>query len=332
MEQKKTSKYINYIIFIKYRVNCFFYSKIGACRHGDKCNRIHNRPVVSPTILFKHLYQNPPEAIAFAEGNKVSDEALKSALDHFYKFYEEIFIELSNFGELKELNVCDNLGDHMIGNVYAKFSDEEGASKAYSALAGKYYHSNLVQEEYSPVVNFRECRCRNYEEDKCERGGFCNFLHLKHVSHSLIRSLMDEMYDKHPEYRKNKKRSFSRKRKYRKHEHSSSESSLDGYDNYHRKKIIKKWCIKYQRDKELEEKKKETAQAKINLALIEQKLSQTTKKAEDLIQQQNEGKEYIYPKDNLNLIEEKNKLFENNNNSSKEKPNDINNTKTINNN
>ena len=78
------------------------------------------------------------------------------------------------------------------------------------------------------------------------------------------------------------------------HEHSSSESSLDGYDNYHRKKIIKKWCIKYKKEKELEEKKKEAAQAKINLALIEQKLSQTTKKAEDLIQQQNPEKDYIF--------------------------------------
>ena len=255
----------------------------------------------------------------------MSDEALKSALDHFYKFYEEIFIELSNFGELKELNVCDNLGDHMIGNVYAKFSDEEGASKAYNALAGKYYNSNLVQEEFSPVINFRECRCRNYEEDKCERGGFCNFLHLKHVSHGLIKSLMEEMYDKHPEYKKKRKRSYSRKKKHRKHEHSSSESSLDGFDNYHRKKIIKKWCIKYQRDKELEEKKKETAQAKINLALIEQKLSQTTKKAEDLIQQQQE-KEYIYPKEN-NAIKPRNNSFENNNcinNEVKNNPNDIN--------
>ena len=45
----------------------------------------------------------------------------------------------------------------MIGNVYAKFSDEEGASKAYNALAGKYYHSILVQEEFSPVINF--CLC-----------------------------------------------------------------------------------------------------------------------------------------------------------------------------
>ena len=224
---------------------------------------------------------------------------MKSSLDHFYKFYEEIFIELSNFGELKELNVCDNLGDHMIGNVYAKFANEEYASRAYNTLAGKYYHSNLVQEEYSPVVNFKECRCRNYEEDRCERGGFCNFLHLKHVSRTLERSLKDEMYEKHPEYR-DKDKGYNRtgngrnkKRKIR-HEHSSSESSLDGYDNYHRKKIIKKWCVKYKKEKELEEKKKEAAQAKINLALIEQKLIQTTKKAEDLIQQQNPEKDYIF--------------------------------------
>ena len=252
--------------------------------------------MISQTILFKHLYQNPPEAISFAEGNKISDAALKSSLDHFYKFYEEIFIELSNFGELKELNVCDNLGDHMIGNVYAKFANEEYASRAYNTLAGKYYHSNLVQEEYSPVINFKECRCRNYEEDRCERGGFCNFLHLKHVSRTLEKSLKDEMYEKHPEYRRREggdPRGRNRKRKNR-HEHSSSESSLDGYDNYHRKKIIKKWCIKYKKEKELEEKKKEAAQAKINLALIEQKLSQTTKKAEDLIQQQNQEKTFLF--------------------------------------
>ena len=254
--------------------------------------------MISQTILFKHLYQNPKEAISFAEGNKISDKDLKASLDHFYDFYEEMFTELSNFGELLELNVCDNLGDHMIGNVYAKFSSEEYASRAFNTLAGKYYHSNLVQEEYSPVVNFRECRCRNYEEDRCERGGFCNFLHLKHISRSLEKSLKDEMYDKHPEYRRrdwknDPKRGGGRKKKIR-HEHSSSESSLDGFDDYHRKKIIKKWCVKYKREKELEEKKREAAQAKINLALIEQKLSQTTKKAEDLIQQPNPGKDFIF--------------------------------------
>ena len=259
--------------------------------------------MISQTILFKHLYQNPKEAISFAEGNKISDKDLKASLDHFYDFYEEMFTELSNFGELLELNVCDNLGDHMIGNVYAKFSNEEYASRAFNTLAGKYYHSNLVQEEYSPVVNFKECRCRNYEEDRCERGGFCNFLHLKHISRSLEESLKDEMYEKHPEYRrrdwgKDSKRGLEKKKKIR-HEHSSSESSLDGFDDYHRKKIIKKWCVKYKREKELEEKKREAAQAKINLALIEQKLSQTTKKAEDLIQQPNPGKDFIFIDDNI---------------------------------
>ena len=209
-----------------------------------------------------------------------------------------MFIELSNFGELEELNVCDNLGDHMIGNVYAKFTDEKGASNAYNSLAGKYYNGNLVQEEYSPVVNFQECRCRQYEEGKCERGGFCNFLHLKNVNRSLKESLFNEMYERHPEYKINKKKRNEEKKK-KKHKHSSSESSLDSYDSVQRKKIIKKWNIKYQKNKELEEKKKEAAQAKINLALIEQKLMQTSKFAEDFIQPNENKKHYDYNKNNV---------------------------------
>lgn len=38
------------------KVNCPFYFKIGACRYGDKCLRIHNKPPYSQTILFKHMY------------------------------------------------------------------------------------------------------------------------------------------------------------------------------------------------------------------------------------------------------------------------------------
>lgn len=29
------------------KVNCAFYHKIGACRHGDRCNRLHNKPLLS---------------------------------------------------------------------------------------------------------------------------------------------------------------------------------------------------------------------------------------------------------------------------------------------
>ena len=41
----------------KDRVNCPFYFKIGACRHGDRCSRLHNKPSISPTLLFSNMYQ-----------------------------------------------------------------------------------------------------------------------------------------------------------------------------------------------------------------------------------------------------------------------------------
>lgn len=43
----------------KDRVNCPFYFKIGACRHGDRCSRLHNRPTASQTLLLANMYQSP---------------------------------------------------------------------------------------------------------------------------------------------------------------------------------------------------------------------------------------------------------------------------------
>ena len=98
----------------------------------------------SQTEYYKLEDINEIKDLSFLEGNDVSDKDLKEALKHFENFYEEIFLELSNFGELKELNVLDNLSEHLIGNVYAKFNDEDSASKAFKALEGTYYHSEMV--------------------------------------------------------------------------------------------------------------------------------------------------------------------------------------------
>ncbi|CAM9133193.1 unnamed protein product, partial [Lampetra planeri] len=65
----------------KDKVNCSFYFKIGACRHGDRCSRLHNKPTFSPEVVTE---------------------------------MEE------KYGEVEEMNVCDNLGDHLVGNVYVK--------------------------------------------------------------------------------------------------------------------------------------------------------------------------------------------------------------------
>uniref|UniRef100_A0A0V0GZ12 Putative ovule protein n=1 Tax=Solanum chacoense TaxID=4108 RepID=A0A0V0GZ12_SOLCH len=58
---------------------------------------------------------------------------------HFEDFYEHLFEELNNYGEIENLNICDNIVDHMVGNVYVQFREEEQAAKALKNLTGRLY-------------------------------------------------------------------------------------------------------------------------------------------------------------------------------------------------
>ena len=40
--------------------------------------------------------------------------------EHFDLFYEDIFMELAKYGEIEEMNVCDNVGDHLVGSKCEK--------------------------------------------------------------------------------------------------------------------------------------------------------------------------------------------------------------------
>mmetsp|Transcript_43315 Transcript_43315/g.67851 ORF Transcript_43315/g.67851 Transcript_43315/m.67851 type:complete len:319 (+) Transcript_43315:1351-2307(+) len=136
------------------------------------------------------MYQHPnasevqqgPTSMVQASENKVVQ-------DHFDDFFEEVFEELEKFGKIDELNVCANLGDHMIGNVYVKYEEEEHAEKALTALNGRFYAGRLIMAEYSPVTDFREARCRMYEESSCKYGGHCNFMHIQRPSKDVLRRL-----------------------------------------------------------------------------------------------------------------------------------------------
>lgn len=173
----------------KDRVNCPFYFKIGACRHGDRCSRLHNKPTISQTLLLQNMYQNPAlNAPPGPDGLPMPIDARQSQ-EHFEDFYEDIFEELAKFGEIENLNVCDNLADHMVGSVYVKFSDEEGAAAALQGLQGRFYGGRPIQIEFSPVTDFREATCRQYEENTCTRGGYCNFMHLRPISRDLRKAL-----------------------------------------------------------------------------------------------------------------------------------------------
>ncbi|CAE8644675.1 unnamed protein product, partial [Polarella glacialis] len=87
------------------RVNCPFYFKIGACRNGDQCNRLHNRPTMSQTLLLSHMYPNTPESLALANDEPWDDDMYDRAQQHLEAFYVEVFLELANYGEIEALVV-----------------------------------------------------------------------------------------------------------------------------------------------------------------------------------------------------------------------------------
>eukprot|EP01137_Pigoraptor_chileana_P007095 Opistho-2@52213 len=174
----------------KDKVNCSFYFKIGACRHGDRCSRQHNRPTYTPTILIQNFYQNPHNIPYLPDGRAGADVPEEEVQRQYEDLYADIFVELeSKYGEIEEMNICDNLGDHLIGNVYVKFSSEEVAERAAKDLNNRWYGGKAIVCELSPVTDFQEACCRQYEKSNCDRGGFCNFMHMKPISYDLYREL-----------------------------------------------------------------------------------------------------------------------------------------------
>ena len=80
---------------------------------------------------------------------------------------QEVYEEFSNFGHLEDLHVVDNLGDHLVGNVYAKFYDEEDAEKCKTGLFGRLYAGRPMMAEFCPVTDFREGRSVIHHTHAC---------------------------------------------------------------------------------------------------------------------------------------------------------------------
>lgn len=212
----------------KDRVNCPFYFKIGACRHGDRCSRLHTKPSISPTLLLSNMYQRPDMITPGVDPQGQPIDPVKMQ-EHFEEFFEDLFEELSKYGEIESLNICDNLADHMVGNVYVQFREEEHAANALKNLTGRFYAGRPIIVDFSPVTDFREATCRQYDENTCSRGGYCNFMHLKKIGESLERRL----YGRRSYRRRYRSRSRSphrhRSHEERSHRHSRRYDDRDAY-------------------------------------------------------------------------------------------------------
>eukprot|EP00090_Calanus_glacialis_P047204 TRINITY_DN9662_c0_g1_i1.p1 TRINITY_DN9662_c0_g1~~TRINITY_DN9662_c0_g1_i1.p1 ORF type:complete len:301 (-),score=81.15 TRINITY_DN9662_c0_g1_i1:279-1097(-) len=174
----------------KDKVNCSFFFKTGACTHGERCSRIHNKPTFSQTVLLLNLYINPQNSAKTADGSHLANVTDEEMQEHYDNFFEDVFAECEDkYGQVEEMNVCDNLGDHLVGNVYVKFKREEDAEKAANDLNNRWFGGRPVYAELTPVTDFREACCRQYETGECTRSGFCNFMHLKPISRKLRHEL-----------------------------------------------------------------------------------------------------------------------------------------------
>ena len=64
----------------------------------------------------------------------------KELQQHYEDFYEDIFVEMHDkYGDIEEMNICDNLGDHLIGNVYVMFKEEESAERAVKDISNRWF-------------------------------------------------------------------------------------------------------------------------------------------------------------------------------------------------
>ncbi|KAL7712261.1 U2 snRNP auxiliary factor [Entamoeba marina] len=147
---------------------CMFYMKVGACRHGDNCNKSHNVPTSSQTLLFPHLWD--PQPIQTPE-----------QMREYEQFYANLFGLCSQYGRLLDCVVSENQCNHLYGNVLVKFSSESEAYQAMMALRGKRFHKSVMNPILSPVINFKEARCRQHDNSNCPRSRGCNFLHLLEI-------------------------------------------------------------------------------------------------------------------------------------------------------
>ena len=138
------------------KVNCSFYFKVGACRHGERCSRRHVKQDFSQTLLLSHFYMPPVDATVASEEEKKRQEMIginaynnkpiphgikkinesdknndkcinekdstRELEDHYYDFYEDVINEMIKYGDVEELVVCKNSGDHMVCLFLSLFS------------------------------------------------------------------------------------------------------------------------------------------------------------------------------------------------------------------
>jgi splicing factor U2AF subunit len=183
--------------------SCSFWDKVGACRHGNKCAKYHNKPKRSRTVVFWKIYRNPVRTyftrnkeggsdVALGEFVKTNVEIDEERLrKEATRLYQDLFVELAlKYGEIESILICGNYNPHIGGNALVKFKDERSASKCFRECNDRWYNGQPIFCELSPVQHFDDAICKEFAaKGRCERGDQCNLIHPRKPPSELKRML-----------------------------------------------------------------------------------------------------------------------------------------------
>lgn len=179
------------------RKNCPFYLKVGACRHGKTCKRHHITPPFATTVVIYHMWPNP---YVLASG-QMKEDAIQADFD---AFFEDVYSEAIQVGEIDDIMVCDNQAPHLVGNVYIRYHDEGDAEKCLQLFNLRSYAGRTLHARFVATSSLHDSRCKqgragaglgagtSSEVYACDKGGDCNFIHVKEPSRDVMHNIAEQ--------------------------------------------------------------------------------------------------------------------------------------------
>ncbi|CAG0885464.1 unnamed protein product [Cyprideis torosa] len=79
------------------------------------------RPSFKPVLGSLIGVSEDSDGAETTDGSHLNEITAEAVQEYYDNFFEDVFVECEDkYGEIEEMNVCDNLGDHLVGNVYVK--------------------------------------------------------------------------------------------------------------------------------------------------------------------------------------------------------------------
>ncbi|KAI3765664.1 hypothetical protein L2E82_15705 [Cichorium intybus] len=114
--------------------------------------------------LFIKMDKKKSNGVRNLFGGNSNEIAVVPVLEDCFNSVLDFYEQLGKYGEIESLNICDNLADHMVGNVYAQIREEEHVAAALQDLSGRFYASIDINFDFNfiTMISFKKLIIRLY--------------------------------------------------------------------------------------------------------------------------------------------------------------------------